>query len=659
MPYFPPEMVAAERWIVDYANGPKAKSPRRSRRADSRAWTQSKNWLLFDEAKEIIDRDGGLFGFVLGGGIQGIDLDDCLDDDLHVVPSKKELVDHVLDCCPGFVEVTHSRHGLHVYVRGSVKKAVTHVDGLEMYADDTRQFCMTGIPWREPPTVLPECQAGLDELSKTVDSIDEVKPENAPITKGQRRNTIFKKAQALFKAGLNEDAVIAAMFELNKTFKTPLDDDQVISQCEKRYPDQVPPPWADQLVWDAKHTAPKNMLSNISVAIKSHEELQDLFWYDVRSLQIMLTREPPWRDIFPIKQDVLRFEDTDLLAISHWLGVGSPSIIATPSQVLDVVNAIAKGNSRDPFVDYLDGLVWDGEPYLDRFMEGFCHCEENPLNEVFFKKWLVSAVARTYLPQSKVDTMLVLVGNQGFGKSKFLQELVPEPRYFATSIPKQNDKDALLMLRGPVIIEDGEMTLYGARDIARIKEFITCESDRIREPYGRVTKEFPRKCVFAGSTNDDECLRDVTGGRRFWPIFINQRIEFDLVPLIRDQLWAHAVYLYKQGEQWWLSPEEETLSGARQEEYREVDALEEKISEVLSEIEKPNAIFTETQWKEGKLVRISSLQVYDLLAPVLSAYEHFSYRRIGWALKKLGWKKTGRSRENEKRVTWYRKEKEK
>lgn len=102
-----------------------------------------------------------------------------------------------------------------------------------------------------------------------------------------------------------------------------------------------------------------------------------------------------------------------------------------------------------------------------------------------------------------------------------------------------------------MIIEIAELDSLARSEIASIKAFISRTSDRFRPPFGKRFVELPRQCVFAGTVNHSEYLRDKTGERRFWPVLCG-RIDVEALARDRDQLWAEARYRYLSGEKWWL-----------------------------------------------------------------------------------------------------------
>jgi putative DNA primase/helicase len=157
-------------------------------------------------------------------------------------------------------------------------------------------------------------------------------------------------------------------------------------------------------------------------------------------------------------------------------------------------------------------------------------------------------VARIYQPGAKVDYMPVFEGAQGINKSFALDAIGGQ--WFAESHEDITSKDFRQTLRGKMLVEFSELHAFKRAEIERIKGMITCRVDRYRESYGRHAKDYPRRCVFAGTTNRDDWVNDDTGARRFWPIRCTA-ISLDYLRGNREQLFAEAVSLFKAGAQWW------------------------------------------------------------------------------------------------------------
>ena len=135
------------------------------------------------------------------------------------------------------------------------------------------------------------------------------------------------------------------------------------------------------------------------------------------------------------------------------------------------------------------------------------------------------------------------------GKSQALQRLVKH--WFSDELSELGSKDASLQLSGAWIFELSELDALQRADIAKVKAFLSRTTDRFRPPYGRRVIEAPRQCVFVGTTNSENYLRDETGARRFWPVKATA-ISLGAIERDRDQLWAEATHMFRAGRVWWI-----------------------------------------------------------------------------------------------------------
>lgn len=232
---------------------------------------------------------------------------------------------------------------------------------------------------------------------------------------------------------------------------------------------------------------------------------------------------------------------------------------------------VADLNRFNPVHDYLKSLDWDGSPRIETWLKDFAGATgPDEYLRAVSRKVLVAMIKRVFEPGCKFDYVLVLEGLQGKGKSTLLSSLAGET-WFSDETLNIGDKDAVLTMQSKWLIELGELSSLSKAEIELTKAFISRRTDRIRAPYGKRVEEFPRQCVFMGSTNLDEYLRDETGNRRFWPVKTGS-IDVKGLAAARDQLFAEAYAYYLLKEPVYLESDiTEQLARTEQDKRGEVD----------------------------------------------------------------------------------------
>lgn len=231
--------------------------------------------------------------------------------------------------------------------------------------------------------------------------------------------------------------------------------------------------------------------------------------------------------------------DDDTAKIKHWLGQ-TWGVEPGSGTINDGLTVIACENAFDPVKDWLDALPpWDGIARLETWLKDHFEAKGDAdyLGQVF-KKWVTAMVMRVYRPGAKFDWMPIFEGAQGIGKSSFGRVLVGD-QYFLDWLPNLGDKDAALGLQGIWMVEMGELSQFRKNELEIIKAFLTRTVDKFRPPHGKKLIESSRRCVFFGTTNKSEYLRDDSGNRRFKPVKVG-RLDFERLREDREQLFAEA-----------------------------------------------------------------------------------------------------------------------
>lgn len=255
-------------------------------------------------------------------------------------------------------------------------------------------------------------------------------------------------------------------------------------------------------------------------------------------------------------------------------------------KLFDAINIVSSKNKINAVKDYLTSLKWDGVDRIKTLLHDYLGAEKNLYTEMVMRLSLCAAVARAIEGGVKYDYMPILTGGQGCGKSTFLNVLGKS--WFSDSLTSFEGKDAAELLRGVWIIEVGELTAFNRQEANAIKQFLSKRDDIYRAAYGRRTQRHPRRCVFFGTSNEYEYLKDITGGRRFLPVDVNiyERTKSPWEDLEKevDQIWAQAYELYLQGEPLYLSGEAEIMANAEQDLHRESSEKEGMIRDYLDKL---------------------------------------------------------------------------
>lgn len=336
--------------------------------------------------------------------------------------------------------------------------------------------------------------------------------------------------------------------------------------------------------------------------------------------------------------------DADILALKDWL-IHRFRLEANVNLLNEVVTVISRENSYHPVRSYLSALQWDGRPRIDSWLNDYLGVTETtPYVQAIARKVLVAMVARIYSPGIKFDYVLILEGGQGKRKSTALEYLTG--KWFSDQTLDVRDKDSVLAMNGRWLLELGELSTLRRAEVDSLKEFISRRADRIRLPYGKRTEEFPRQCIFVGTTNRSEYFNDETGNRRFWPIEVGQCFP-ERLEKVRDQLFAEARIAWEFGEPLYLENKDvEAEAIERQALKMESDAMTEEVSDFLRA---DQANFPVKNFTMG--------QAFSAFGPFAKLKNDWqNQRRAGKILRVLGYQKRVIRDGNELSKQWTKEE---
>ncbi|WP_434304185.1 VapE domain-containing protein [Clostridium botulinum] len=325
----------------------------------------------------------------------------------------------------------------------------------------------------------------------------------------------------------------------------------------------------------------RSTISNFLLIIENDPMLKGKIAYNEFSNRAVVIGQLPWRK----KDNISDWNDTDDSGLREF--IEKYYNISSTAKCADALALIFEKHSFHPIKDYLNNLKWDGKERINTLLIDYLGAEDSNYVKTITRKTLVGAVARIFIPGIKFDTMLVLSGPQGIGKSTIIKKLGKD--WYSDSLTTVSGKEAYEQLQGFWLIEMGEMTATKKADIEATKHFLSKQEDIYRVAYGRRTSRFQRQCIFIGTTNDKEFLRDKTGSRRFWPVDVgiqkhNKYVWSDLTDYEINQIWAEAVELWKNKEPLNLNDKEKKEAEKQQDAHSEESAKTGLIEEYLNKL---------------------------------------------------------------------------
>lgn len=318
---------------------------------------------------------------------------------------------------------------------------------------------------------------------------------------------------------------------------------------------------------------------NVLTILENDQNLKNKLIFDRFTGRFLINDKLPW----DYKKTGERlWSDEDEACLRNYLD--NTYNFKAPALIRDALCELKRKNSTHVVQDYFSKLNWDGTERLDTLLIDYLGAEDNLYTRAITRKAFVAAVTRAMTEQAiKFDNMIILTGPQGIGKSTLLAKL--GRNWFTDNIIDFNNKDTLLIMQQCLIIEVPELQGFNKADSNRLKQFMSLKIDTFRAPYDREAKEYPRHCIFFGTTNDAEFLKDRTGNRRYWPVECmkqkaKKNVFKDLDQEI-DQIWAEAIVRFRVGEKLYLEGEAEKQAKSSQELHRERHPWEGPIREFV------------------------------------------------------------------------------
>ncbi|CAG4906218.1 VapE domain-containing protein [Paraburkholderia saeva] len=380
-------------------------------------------------------------------------------------------------------------------------------------------------------------------------------------------------------------------------------------------------------------------LDNVFAILSNDEQWRGVFGFEQFALRIVKLKPPPFEG-----GEAGEWSDRDDARCVLWLGQRY-SFSPRSDVVADAVFLVADRHRYHEVRDYLDGLQWDGTERLRTWLIRHALAPDTEYVRLVAYKFLLGAVGRVMKPGCKMDNVLILEGIQDAGKSGLFRTLFGE-QWFTDANIVIGDKDTFAVMAGKWLIELAELDALSKSDSSNAKRFFTTAVDTYRPPYARRAIDVPRQSVFGGTVNFDTYLKDESGNRRYWPVKAGAPLDLPALARERDQIWAEAYQAYREWETakaeaagilpapWQVLSHEKPLFSVEQEARYEGDIYETMIARHIE-----------------MLSKVTMEQILgDCLKLEISKWTPAEQRRVGKAMKSLGWVRKRASTGNRE---WY------
>ena len=340
--------------------------------------------------------------------------------------------------------------------------------------------------------------------------------------------------------------------------------------------------WQSKLTYDKMGNL-KNTLTNLLLIVQNDPQLKGVVFNQLSDgMEIRDDIAPvPWKHPSKFWRDA---DDKQIISyIETRYGAFS-------NRNYDIaIGKVTDDRSYHPIRDYLSALPeWDRTPRIETLLIDYLGAPDNRYVRAVTRKTLCAAVKRVLQPGVKFDTMLVLNGPQGVGKSTLIAKLGGEWFNDSLSLNDTKDKTAAEKLQGFWIMEIGELAGLRKAEVETLRSFLSRQNDIYRASFGKRATPHLRQCVFFGTTNEESgYLRDTTGNRRFWPVKTpgtGYKHSWQLTQREIDQIWAEALYCVNSGEKIYLDSDLDALAQEEQREAMQTDEREGLVREYLDKL---------------------------------------------------------------------------
>lgn len=585
-------------WKLETVNGDLTKVPYNPNNKHKASSTNSETWGTYDQAKSISDK----VGIILHDKqLICIDIDHCMENGKIVHPMKKEIEDFI-KLSDSYTEISQSNTGLHIFM---IITEPYHViakkhEPWEIYSwgrfiavteniyenreqirtvtidEMTSILETTGYPWgKTEEVIIPKLnysistsltdQEVLDIMFNAKNGSKVSQLYNATGSKGSSEDDMSLCTHLAFYCdGYDQIERIWVSSPLGSRLKTTKREDyrkvtinKAMSSCTDHYSPQLHTTQTKKFIEDMKdeeHDITEYLVNtvdskgnrhyimnteNVCRMLRQHPKFKNRLRYDdfVNHYQIDSFGYGAW----------VAMEDNEAVNIQTQLSVLFPPFAKIGKEMVhDAMYKVAKENRMDSAVQYVKSLEWDRTARLDTWLCKAFGADDDDYHHKVGANWMKGMIKRIIYPGSKFDYVLVLEGPQGAKKSSALSELCKMPNntnWHLETTMSTDTKDFFMQMSGKTVVEFSEGDTLSKTETKKLKAIITTQSDKYRLPYERVSKEFPRRCVFAMTTNESEYLKDATGNRRWLPVEVKfEESDIKWIEENRDQLFAEAYY---------------------------------------------------------------------------------------------------------------------